>query len=537
MALVFVGGSFYTCAAASGTDKSSNAAVAQGQDVVAVVDGVPVTAQEIQAAVDRQVQQSGQPGDLPPEYAALFTAGALTQAIQQAAVLSMAQKANITVSDDEIRKKVDEQFNTMIDGFRKQMEGMKKLKPGASAAELDKLVKSQTGGQGVEDLRKKQSEQLDKALKEQPDQVKAAFLQQAYLDQQVKANPPSDDELKASYNTYTVKQILLKGGDADKQAETVETALKGGLKFEDAMNRYSKDLPLPNKKVADNSLTVTGAMMDQDQYKTLKGLKVGEVSAPAKSFEGTVIYKIVSVKQDLPKDFDANKAKYAKDFATQKVSQDLQAKAAAIAKGEGVVWKNDLYKTLMTLNGQPGEDPKAHQAALRAAADVAKAAGAKATGNDAKLAAQIRYAVVSQLLNAPDADKATLRKEQIEVINEMLKAQENPALRMNLVNLLAEDKSPEAGNALLEAVRYNNDTTEKGQSQYAAMAAKLRDLKTANLITPETATQVQTELSRWLKDKADYEKAQAATRASQPNAGGMTPPPGSTPPPPTTGKK
>lgn len=538
MALVFVGGSFYTCAMANPDNRPGAAqAQAQKESVVVEVDGVPVTSKEVQDIVDQQTKQYAQFGGLPAEQEPMMVAGALNQVIQQAAIRSLTQKSGLTLTDEQVRAKFTEQIDQAVKQVREQMLGQKMIKPDATQADVDKAFKAQSGRSLTEAIQQAK-DQFEKGLKEDPEKTRAPILLQAYLEQQAKANPASEAELKANYDTYTVKQILLKGPDAKAQAEKIEGELKGGLKFEDAMNRYSKDMPLPNKKVAENTLTLTAAQFETPQYTSLKGLKAGEVSPPSENFEGTAIYKIIGVKQELPKDFDKNKAKLAEDLAKQRVAKEVQTKAEAIAKGEGIVWKNDVYKALASLNPAPGEDAKAQEAKLRTAADAAKAASAKASGDELRLAGLLRYAALSQLASAPGTDKAALRKDQIAAIQDVLKAREDAGFRMNLVNLLTEDKSPEAGDALLEAARYNNDTTPKGQSQYASMAAKLAELKTAKLITTEQAAQVQTELSRWLKEKADFEKAEAATRATQPKPGAGAPgmmPPGGAPVPPAGG--
>ncbi|RYG33518.1 hypothetical protein EON81_17950, partial [bacterium] len=365
-------------------------------------------------------------------------------------------------------------------------------------------------------------------LKEQRPLVEAAFLKEAYVDQLAKTNPATEADLRATFDNYTLKRILLPKAEGTKaQAEKIEAELKGGLKFEEAMNRYSKDLPMPNKKVADNVLNVTGQMLSDEQYKPLKGLKAGEISAPVDSFEGTVIYKVVSVKSELPKDFEKNKAMMLEAKSRQNAEAELQTKTAGIAKGEGVVWKNDVYKAIFSLNAPPTEDPKSGDANLRVAADAGKAASAKAAGDELRLAGLLRYAALSRLAMSPTADKAALRKEQIEAINDILKGREDATLRTKLIALYVEEKSPLAGPALVEAAKFNNDFTDKGQSQYAEMAKQLADLKKASLIKPEDATAVDAELANWRKGKADFEKTKpkepAPTMVPSPSTGGAAP--------------
>ncbi|RYG49491.1 hypothetical protein EON79_01135, partial [bacterium] len=509
MAIVFVGGSFKLC----GNDAVAGGnGTAQAADVIAEVDGEPITAQKVQADVAKLKEQyASMPGGIPADQEAFIVAGTLGQTLQQTAMAALAKKAGISITDDQIRQKAKDQFDKAIVQFRAMMESQGKLKPGAPEAELDKQVKAQTG-KTLAEIRKANDEQLEKALKDQRPLVEAAFLKEAYLDQLAKANPATEEELRASFDNYTLKRILLPKAEGTKaQADKIVAELKGGLKFEDAMNRYSKDLPMPNKKVADNTITVTGQMLSDEQYKPIKGLKVGEVSPPVDNFEGTVIYKVVAIKAELPKDFEKNKAMLLEQRSRQNADTELVAKTAGIAKGEGVVWKNDVYKALFSLNAPPTEDPKARDANLRAAADAGKAAALKAasgqaSGEEIRLAGLLRYAALSQLANSPTADKAAIRKEQIEAINDILKGREDVALRLKLVTLYSEDKNPLAGTALLEATKFNTDYSDMGQGQYAELARNLAELKKASLIKPEDATLADAELARWRTEKAKFEK-------------------------------
>ncbi|RYG33714.1 hypothetical protein EON81_17485, partial [bacterium] len=164
MAIVFVGGSFYMCG--SGANGGANAQNAPGADVIAEVDGVPITAKKVQDDVAKLQEQYAPMGGIPADQEAFVVAGMLGQTLQNAAIESLAKKSGAAVTDEQIRQKAKDQFEKAVVQFRAMMESQGKLKPGATDAELDTQVKAQTG-KTLTEIRKQNDEQLEKALKEQ----------------------------------------------------------------------------------------------------------------------------------------------------------------------------------------------------------------------------------------------------------------------------------------------------------------------------------------------------------------------------------
>jgi len=282
------------------------------------------------------------------------------------------------------------------------------------------------------------------------------------------------------------------------------------------MNRYSKEIPLPNKRVSENTLTVSGRQFSEDVYRPLAGLKAGDVSVPVTTPEGVVIYKVVSIKADVPPDFEKNKTKYREQLAKERGEAEMRRQTDAILKGADVKWQSPGYEALFKLsNDQASPDPKVRQSNLEAVAKLAEDALVKAQGGERKVASLALFGALSQLATLPGADAKALSDRKISAINSILESEEDAALRLQLVDLYTEkgDKLA-ASDALLKAAQYNSDYTPQGQTRYSDLQAKLRTLTQKGFVDAKAEAAIKKEFDRWLKEKITFEKQQAEQKAA-----------------------
>jgi len=522
MACVFLVSSTYQCSQAShmndATKQSSGEMV-----VVATVAGRPVSADEIQKAIDGQRQQmSGM--SLPAEQDVTFTSYAISGALSNAATQVIAEKNGVQFNAESIRAVFDKGFQDQVDQTRQQWEMNKQLKPGATEAEFEAEVLKQTK-KTLKQLKDDSWKQISDALADptKKDLVQKSFAQPLVLMALSSKLTPSDSELRSTYDTLTVKRVLLKdeaGKSAITEAERIKSEISSGLKFEDAMNRYSKDVPLPNKRVSENTLNITGRQFTEDAYRPLAGLKPNDISVPVTTPEGVVIYKVVSIKSDIPADFDKSKQKYAQQLATERAGAELRRQTDAILKGTDVKWQNPAYEALFRLgNVQTSSDPKARQAELEAISKLAEESLKTIQGGARRFASLALLGALQQLSTTPGADPKALLDRRIGAINTMLETAEDGALRMQLVDLYIEkgDKMG-ASDALLKAAQYNSDYTTAGQTRYSDLQAKIRSLTDNKMIDPKVVPEIQKELQRWVSEKAAFEKQQAELRKADEEA-------------------
>ena len=495
--------------------------------VVVTVAGKPVTADEIQQAIDAQRQQM-QGMSLPPEQDASFTSYAITGALNKAAMQTVADKNGVQFTLDTIRGAFEKDFQDKVDQFRQQLVAGKRLKPDATDADFEAEVLKESK-KTLKQIKDESWKQISDALADpaKKELVQQSFAQPLVLQALAAKLTPSDSELKSTYDTLTVKRILLKdeaGKSAITEAERIKSEISGGLKFEDAMNRYSKDVPLPNKRVSENTLNVTGRQFTDDAYRPLAGLKANDVSVPVTTPEGVVIYKVVSIKSDVPADFKKSKQKYAQQLATERAGAELRRQTDAILKGSDVKWQNPAYEALFRLgNVQTNPDAKARMTELDAISKLSEDALKTVQGPDRRIASLALLGALQQMSIAPGADPKALLDRRITAINTMLESSEDGALRLQLVDLyIQKGDKVGASDALLKAAQYNSDYTSAGQSRYSDLQAKVRTLTASKMLDAATVPQIQKELQRWVTEKAAYEKQMADQKKADDEAAKKT---------------
>jgi hypothetical protein len=514
-------------------------ATGQGKSESAVaftVGGTPVPADIVEAGIQDQVrgmqaQFGGMTDMLPPTFQAKTVGGVVRTLIDAAAYLPLAKKLGVDLSDEALVKAAEAEFDQLVERERMNMIQRGALKPDASRADFDRLVKQQAG-KTIDELRKDRLENLRTSLAD-PSRRQSALIslaQPAVLQALAAKKSPSDDEVKKSFETITYKRILfqdgLPGKTAQERAEAALKELKGGAKFETVMDRASNDIAPQGQKLSTQPPTTTNAsaVANDPALSPLGSLQPGQNSEIVDVPSGKAIYHVVSRDPNVPKDYEKEKARYRKDYIQSQVQADAQKQLEEIKKsadfiqwnapGYQAIYRYDTLTGPSPFGGADLTDPKQ----MREVYDAAKAALAKSPGFDRQAAALAAYAAMDSLYNAGGANKAELRDERISSILAMLETTESFPLRMNLVDLYLEaDKPDEAFNQLRMAVEYNTSYDQVGQQRYTTAFDKLTQLRAQNKIKPEEAKPIVAELDRWKaeKAKADKEAAEAQKRAEE----------------------
>jgi len=517
VALSFIGSMAGQCSMGN-----PNAAAPVSTEGVAVtIAGKPLSNATIFRAVDTQKQQMAQfMGAVGPDQEAGMVSQALAGLLKQTAVRGMAEKAGVDFSEAAITKFFNAEFDRFVKSSIDSLKAEKKLKEGATQAEIDKAFEG-VYQKTPSAMKTEQLKNLLDALKDpaRKDDVLAGLSEPLLLEKEKASITLDDNALKQSYDTYTVKKILLLPNaqkNPEQEAKKILDEIKGGLKFEAAMNKYSQEPPLPGKTVSENTATVMGKQLDEPEFSALKLVKPGEVSLPSPSPQGLVIYKLVSVKSDLPADFEKKKDEYRKNLIEEKARGKISRDADQLVKSSEVRWQNKGIEVLYEL-GQLGmsSDGANRTAKLKELSATAKKLADDSDVSVSRFATLGWYASLSQLqFMAGEDEKKTLRADLKAAIAKLLATTEDVKLRLRLVDLAAEDTDKETvSDNLYKAALYNNDVTPTGQSTYAELQTKLRDLQAKNLVKPEAVKMIEAELQRWRKDKVAYEKAEADARA------------------------
>jgi hypothetical protein len=332
---------------------------------------------------------------------------------------------------------------------------------------------------------------------------------------------PSDEELKATYDTYEFKRILFitqKGSVVD-QIKKAQADLKSGTTFEQAIDRYSGEPVIKGKKLSDNTTDVSGVQFDTfPEYKTLKGLKPGQISDVIESPQGKSIYKLITIKNNAPADLKTNKKKYVDSYAIQRAQTQYQEQIKAFLKSGSVVWKIQGLKAIYDWNTVQNDfmmAPAEKQTKMAEIVDEARKA-MTSSATDQRPAALAWYAAFDYLYSQPASDKVKLRGERIEVLKAVTSIQPFFAQKLELVDLLFDAKATdEAVNALKDAASSNFNFEVEGQRDYGDIQAKIIKFKGAGVLKPADEAQLLKIQQDWIKQKEDVDKQKAEMKKEQ----------------------
>ncbi len=543
MAAVFIGGLAYQGCGAS----LSNQNVAPGEVEVAQVSGVPISSKTIQTAVEAQMQQFGGASDaLPPSFEILLLGQALTRAIDEANATALAKQNGVDASDAAILKFVDAELGKLPQTAREQLTASGALKPGATDAELEAVVKKQTG-KTIAELVKSQGEDVRKALADpkQAPQIKSSITQLLVIDTYKKKVNVGDEDVRKSFDTYQVKRVVVPftgaapGGlapatpnnlDENAAREKAEKALaeaRGGKSFEDVMNAYSGEPAQgPGKKVSENVLPPLTAeqIAIQPEYAPLRNLKTGEISNVEKSPEGFVIYKLVGVKNELPKDFAIRTDFYRDQILGRRAQKAYQDDLKRYGESNKPRFSSDAYEALYAFTKLsapvPGASPSTppptpNEAQLREVIDRAKRVSKDEP--DFRIAAIVRRAAFDRMYEQAK-DKNALAEERAETLLASVEAKDDFDTRIELVDsFLGQRKYAQAAEQLEAAARANTLYDAQGQTRFGTISSKLVALKKDGQLPADVEGRIHGEQDRWRREKknADVQQAEAAKLQAQ----------------------
>lgn len=560
-AVVMLGGAFYSSCMANA--RNGVPEQAQGQQKIAFTVGdTPVAADLLQTAIQKQVSdklsqqaQQGQAGGPSPIVEIMATGEVLNGLISEAARASLVKQLGIPVTDADLTAAYNTRMQDELSGLREQLTMMGQLKPNATDKDVDEAYKKMTG-QSLADTRTKQQADFQASLNDKARRASlvitlAPQFLQGYYGKQVNA---SDADVKASYDRLTVKRIVArtisasKKGTLDERIGEAEKAVKGGMPFEQAMEKFSDDVPVNGKKLGEQTTTLTGSEIASDpNLKPIGTLKAGDVSPIVTVPEGKAIYKLISTKNEAPKDFDANKAKYRKQYVDGIVAGKVNEAVQKLLDSPTLVKFNSPgYKAFYDfLRAQRAAD--ASGKAMQQAYDEAKAAATKNEGYDTRAAILARFAANSVLWSLPTADKNALRPERIDTLTALLQSAESFELRMELVNLdLEAKKNQDAADQLVQAARNNATYDAMGFAHWSQVRDKLLAMQKENQIGADQAKVIEQAQLDWSRNRAKYDeeqqelqrekaKAEAEAKKNAPPVGAPGAAPGTTPGAPTPG--
>jgi hypothetical protein len=449
-------------------------------------------------------------------------AQAIREHINAAKLVAFAKSKGLELTVDGAKEAVPGLIDKAIEDTKASLLRSGLIKENATDAEIDAFFR-QMNGQDLATAREAEQSRMLAALDNpgQRDVVVASILERLVLEQYAGGVSVTDEQLLKSFENITHKKIEFA---SKEEADKALAEIKGGMSFEAAMDKYVKTPPPAGKKVSEVTQDLQRRMFSTNpDLAPVANLQAGEVSEVIDAGFGTyAIYKVISVKDGKPADYEGKKEQHRTELARALGSMQFRDDHKAFTEGLEVEWVAPgfevLYKVDEALSGATPMDAAQLNAKL---AELEQEAKTLADSGDLisqrpALLAQY-YANERLFINNPN-DKEILTR-RIEVAQKMLQSSESIDLRLELVEQLADlGRGKEAADQLVQAARLNFDTGEVGAKNRQEIGGFLERLREEKTITDEQAKEVEAELKRWADEKKRQDEYEAQQKKADEEA-------------------
>ncbi len=490
--------------------------------VVATVGNQQITERLIGKEMERiQGMYGGQASNLPASFQLQMEASVLRSTVGNILQIELAKKYGVKASDQDLAKILTSGVESEISGIKQQLVNQGKLKADATEAEFAELFKKEVGRE-LSSFKKEAIDSNLSILKSGADlkiPVEALAVGEPLMAALKKEIKLSDEDLKKSYDTFEVKRITLSKGDPNATAKKIEAEIKGGLSFEQAMDRYSEAQQMdPKKKLSEQidplpRTTVQGF----PAYSPIEKLKPGEVSAPVTIGQSVNIFKLIQIKNELPKDFNEKKETYRDTQVSTLAAARMQSELMDMQKNANVDWKVPAYKWLyeygrLTADNLDAADRNKLEEQIM---NEAMKAATESNAEQAKTASLLAYVTFESIYARSSAtEKTKLDETKIKIYETYLVDNEDPQMRLELARTYKnQKKEAEFAGQLIAAANANlGGTDPQAQGTYNTINDLIREGETAKLLTAEQVKELKELQKLWVEQKAEQDKADAEAK-------------------------
>jgi len=298
------------------SSRGSDGKPAQAEEVVARVDGMPVTRQRVERFFDRTLQQ------VLPLYAAMnqplgldrlwqVRLGALEGAILSRLVMREAEARDIKVS--------------------RGVSQIKEMVEGDISGEVFARIATRADGRARRSMSEKSFRKwvVERLLSESEEELREQLTEKR-LQQAVTGDVSgTEQELLASYDALSFRELVVSRAptsgtertddEAQKRAEELLARARAEEDFAALVREESDDPQAAVDGGLQEDLPLSG--MPSDWLKALQSLKPGELAGPLEIPGGYMIVQLETRERRLPEDFEQKKQEYLRDLVTRKQSQ------------------------------------------------------------------------------------------------------------------------------------------------------------------------------------------------------------------------
>lgn len=492
-----------------------------GQAMVAKIGSKAITEADLTEQMRLAERQMGP--SLGVQQEALKVAASVFDLVQRKAIETLVEERKVEVSEAAILAYLDRELEREIKNTRQAFIQEGKLKADATDQQFIELFKKERG-MTPDEMKKQQVSQVETMLKD-PEQAKLVMNSAGrflLLDNIQSTMKVSDEELKATYDTLSVKQIVF--GDLsqpieerEKKAEEALKEIRGGAKFEDVQKKYMPEDAGAPIEIRRDSVRATPGL------EPLAELKKGEVSDVLMQFGMPTIYYVVDVKQKLPADFEKQKETYRTQVIAQRAQSELEKQIKEVIEKRSE-WYSPVVKGFYDYAAAQS-DPSLMGNMTKTRdrmKEIEKIAISRIGVNETNFkpgdgwAQLLRFAAQSAYFNMlTPQEQSAMRTERLEAINGVLENTEYPMLRLEAYELLlAEGNQAEAVEQLVSAVgavafdEAGTQVIEQVKSKVAAAEAQKK-------IDADSLKVVKDALANWNTEKAAFEKEQKELKAEE----------------------
>jgi len=484
---------------------------------VATLGKYSATDSEIRNIVNQDAAQS-QSQFGPLDQANAFASGT-NYVIAHLLYLGLAADKGINMDDNGVQEAIPSMWNAQVDRFKQILVSQGKLKPNATAQELADAFQKDADlsrGQTLDQARDSQKEAFNTAFADptRTELMRAEVARQVLTLREMASLMVTDEEVKNSFNSYTVQMITFVGKTGTEGQQAADKALaeiKGGLSFDAAINKYSTQAPPGATKKTDTFELRSFTLQSDSAYKPLLTLKVGDVSPAIDNGQSTVIYKITKITPDPTNGYASQKDSMRSQMLMSMAGAQMQREIEDLKKSGKLVWKSPAYKAMYDFSlGMMATDQ------AQVAKDVQEEAQAALTSDTANqdVAALAYFLAESTIYNAAGTtEKKALAKDRITAIETVLKTTESPELRIELADLYVDaNRTPEAIAQYASAAKNNQGTSAGNFTNYSTILARLNKMKEKNQITEEQSKPILADLQAWRDVMAQEEQFKAEAK-------------------------
>ncbi len=197
-----------------------------------------------------------------------------------------------------------------------------------------------------------------------PEMLKQQMLMEKLRAEVTAESSPTEADLKASYDTATVLYIRIPGEGqpnapegvtpeaVQKKVDAVQAGLAAKKPFEALAKEYSADPPSP--------VPFKRGQTIPEFDKAVFAAKPGEVGGPLDTKFGKFFYKLISIKSEIPKDFETNKAQLLSQYAEEQKTKAWDLFSAEVKDKAEVKIEDPLLAGFRAISKQDMTNAKLH---------------------------------------------------------------------------------------------------------------------------------------------------------------------------------